>query len=371
MGMPIRNISIEGFKSIRELDSFPLGPLNLLIGANGAGKSNFVDFFRLLRAMADENLQGFVNKQGGADGFFYLGPKATPIIRSEIRFGDNGYRFEIEPTASNEILIAEESMQYVGGLANGHWETVGRGQRESQLKKVGNDRSRNGDWPGVGRRVYDSVSSWSVYHFHDTSSLSPMRREQAARDFEYLRPDASNIASYLLKLKVAEPAVYSMIRDTLRLIAPFFDDFLLRPEMRGDEERVRLEWTQTGGDFPFQPSQLSDGTIRFICLATALLQPKPPATIVIDEPELGLHPHALEALAGLLRKASSRMQVIVSTQSAPLLSQFEPADVVVVSRRGEASEFSRLAGDQLSAWLDEYTLGELWQKNYLEGASNG
>jgi len=369
MGRPIKTLSIDGFKSIRQLEAFPLERLNVLIGANGAGKSNFVDFFRLLRSMADENLQGFVNRQGGADGFFHLGPKSTPAIKVELRFGDNGFKFSLEPTANNEILVGEEWVQYTGGKAKGYWNRISQGRPESGLAKEKNTRSDLGPWPSVGSYVYAAVSNWSVYHFHDTSSLAPMRRDQPVRDFDRLRPDASNIAAYLLRLKSVHPEVYERIRDTLRLIAPFFADFRLLAEDRGNngEEKVRLEWTQKGSDFPFQPYQLSDGTIRFICLATALLQPDPPATIVVDEPELGLHPHALEILGALLRQASQRMQVIVSTQSAVLLSLFGPADVIVVDRAGAESQFRRLDAAALKRWLADYTLGELWQKNLLGG----
>lgn len=371
MAAPIKNLSISGFKSIQAIEGLELGSLNILIGSNGAGKSNFVDFFRMLRAMADQSLGAFVQKQGGADGFFFLGPKNTPQITAHLRLGKNEYEFSLEPTATSDLLIARERMRYVNEEKQGSWREVGRGTRESGLKRIKDELSGlYPGAPGVGHYVYDAVSSWMVYHFHDTSSLSPMRREQSVRDFDYLRPDASNLAAYLLNLQLSNQDAYLLIRDTVRLVAPFFDDFRFRPEERGETEKVRLEWTQQGTDFPFQPSQLSDGTIRFICLATALLQPILPATIVIDEPELGLHPHALELLAGLLKKAAARTQVIVSTQSAPLLSQFGPEDIIVVSRRNEASEFQRLDGSQFSEWLDEYTLGELWQKNYIEGASN-
>lgn len=368
MGQAIKSLSIEGFKSIRRLDAFELRPLNVLIGANGSGKSNFVDFFRLLRAMADENLTGFVNRQGGADRLFFLGPKVTPRVRAELRFGHNQYGFGLEPTADNEMVFSEEVFRSVAGMNSS--EIIARGGKESKLRaRV--DEQPPAEWDGVRRDVLESISNLTVYHFHDTSALAPMRRDQSVRDFEYLRPDASNIAAYLLRLQTEPGSVYSLIRDTVTLIAPFFDDFLLRPETRGSQEIVRLEWRQRGSDYPFQPSQLSDGTLRFICLTTALLQPHPPATLVIDEPELGLHPHALEVIAGLIRKAASRTQVVVSTQSAPLLSQFNPEDVVVVRRREEASEFHRLDSRQLGSWLEEYTLGELWQKNYVEGASYG
>ena len=153
----------------------------------------------------------------------------------------------------------------------------------------------------------------------------------------------------------------------MRLIAPFFDDFLLRPQKRGTDEQVRLEWQQKGSDFPFQPNHLSDGTIRFICLATALLQPEPPATIVIDEPELGLHPYAISMLADLIKSAAERTQVIISTQSPTLLDYFAPEQIVVVNRREGRSTFDRLDAQALAGWMEDYSVGELWQKNVVRG----
>lgn len=366
MASPLKSVTIGGFKSIEALLNFPLRALNVLIGANGAGKTNFVDFFRLLHAMSNEALQGFVNEQGNADGFFFLGPKHTREISAHLEFGDNVYEFNLKPTA-NTIQIAREAVQYIGGTGFGTFQTIGSGAQESNLKRRKDDKSPWGNYRGVPGYVYDAVSNWTVYHFHDTSMLAPMRRDQSARDFERLRPDASNIAAYLLHLRGKAPASYTLIRDTIRLIAPFFDDFLFRPEERAGEEKVRLEWQQKGSDFPFQPIHLSDGTIRFICLATALLQPRPPATIVIDEPELGLHPYAIALLAELVHSAAQRMQVILSTQSATLLDHFEPQEIVVVNRRGAASTFERLEPEKLSDWLEEYSVGELWQKNVVRG----
>jgi predicted ATPase len=219
----------------------------------------------------------------------------------------------------------------------------------------------------VPHYVYESVSSWTVYHFHDTSPLAQMRRDQPLRDWNRFRHDASNIAPFLLNLRDDEPGSYELIRDTVRLIAPFFDDFLLRPQTKGHDEQVRLEWQQKGSDFPFQPNHLSDGTIRFVCLATALLQPELPATVVIDEPELGLHPYAISMLADLIKSASERTQVIISTQSPTLLDYFEPEEVVVVNRKQGRSTFERLDADKLKAWLEDYSVGELWQKNVVQG----
>ena len=362
MAQPIDKITLKGFKSIEALEDFRLDKLNVLIGANGAGKSNFVDYFRMLRAMADEGFQKYVLEAGGSDGFLFLGPKTTKEIFSRIEFGENSYEHVLQPTAGGTLLIASETTGYKDSRDT--WPS----RQESILKSIKDEKShRYPRAPGVGHYVYDSVSSWTVYHFHDTSALAPMRRDQSLRDWERFRHDASNIAAFLLNLKEQEAGSYELIRDTVRLIAPFFDDFLLRPQTRGANEQVRLEWRQKGSDFPFQPNQLSDGTIRFICMATALLQPQPPATVLIDEPELGLHPYAISMLADLIKSAAERTQVIVSTQSATLLDYFEPDEIVVVNRQHGRSTFQRLDAESLSAWLDDYSVGELWQKNVVRG----
>ncbi|MEX1229082.1 MAG: AAA family ATPase [Planctomycetaceae bacterium] len=363
MGQPIDRISLHGFKSIESLENFELHQLNVLIGANGAGKSNFVDYFRMLRAFADERFQQFVNEAGGGDGFLFLGPKVTSAIWSRIEFGSNAYEFKLTPTADGSLQIETEIVGY-----GPYDKRLGTSNLESSLKKRKDDRStRTPRQPGVAQYVYAAVSSWTVYHFHDTSPLSPMRRDQSLRDHELFRHDASNIAPFLRKLNALHRGSYELIRDTVRLIAPFFDDFLLRPQTKGTNELVRLEWQQKGSDFPFQPNQLSDGTIRFICLATALLQPTPPATIVIDEPELGLHPYAISILADLIKSASERTQVIISTQSPTLLDYFDPNQIVVVNRKDGRSTFERLNPQDYAEWIDDYSVGELWQKNVVQG----
>lgn len=365
-------ITLSGFKSIRQLDGFKLDRLNVLVGANGAGKTNLVDFFRVLRAMADGGLEGFVTRRGGADGFFFGGPKETTEIRSHLIFGLNEFRFRLETNVANKMIIGDEETRFRGGESHwyhawypSNWQSHGGGKKESALPTWKDKRSRNGQ-KTIEAYVYDAVSSWMVYHFHDTSALAPMRRPCSARDFRELNADAGNIAAFLLRMRATNSARYERIRETVRLIAPFFDDFLLDAETSGDSETVRLEWRQLGSRFPFQPHHFSDGTIRFICLATALLQPAPPTTMVIDEPELGLHPFALDALAALLHEGANRTQLLVSTQSPALLDRFEPEEVIVVEREQDASVFRRLERDALEHWIEDYSLGELVRKNVIE-----
>jgi predicted ATPase len=222
------------------------------------------------------------------------------------------------------------------------------------------------------------VSTWRVYHFHDTGPNAPPKQACDVNDNEQLRPNAGNIAAFLYLMREQNEQNYALIRRTVQRIFPRFNDFALRPNPH-NEDTIRLEWREKGSDYRFQPHQLSDGTLRFICLATLLLQPNPPTTIIVDEPELGLHPRALGVLAGLVRSAAAKSQVIMTTQSVTLLNQFSPEDVVVIDREEETdngavgesrakSVFRRLSDDEeLDAWLEDYAIGELWEMNRIGG----
>jgi predicted ATPase len=363
MSATINRLTIEGFKSIRKLEEFKLRSLNVLIGANGAGKSNFVGFFRLLRELIDQRLQLALATEGGADACLYLGPKVTQRLVAKLYFGKNGYEFVLVPTVDNRLVFAEEVTVF-----KGFRDSLGSGHAEAKIKDRKDEPGKGGAKYGVPRWVYDAVSGWVVYHFHDTSPAAGVRRQGPINDNETLRPSAENLAAFLYRIRHTNPASYEKIRDVVRLAAPFFDDFKLRP-VPTNPDLIQLEWLQQDSDYPFLASQLSDGTLRFVCLATALLQPERPPTVLFDEPELGLHPYALTLLGSLFQQAAEylRKQVIVSTQSAALLNDFSPEDVIVVERGEGQSVFRPLDPADLSEWLEEYTLGELWQKNVLGG----
>ena len=364
----LHRITLKGFKSIRELDDFKLNGINILVGANGAGKSNLVDFFRMLRAMADAGFRSFIHDGGGGDGFLFNGPKETPRMEAQLFFGANEYRFALIPSATGDLRFAEEATRYTDGRED--WQTEWREHgpgTEAKLSRWKDDRlNRYPDKLSVEGHVHAAVSSWTVYHFQDTSRLAPVRRECKAYHYHELAPDAGNLAAFLLHMREADLSYYARVVDSIRLVAPFFDDFLLVPEEKGAETLVRLQWQQQGSRFPFQPWHLSDGTLRFICLATALLQPHPPSTLIVDEPERGQHPVAIEALAALLHEAALRTQLVVCTQSPLLLDHFDPEHLVIVERRDGASVFRRLEAALLAQWLEEYSLGELIRRDIIE-----
>ncbi len=344
--------------SIRRLHDLEMGDLTVLIGQNGAGKSNFVAFFDFLRELVEGRLQVWVGKRGGSDRILSFGIKETKKIRACVAFGANQYEFSLMPTADERLLFREEVLWY-------DKEPFYLPVRayESQLKADVDTGSRlRADY------IYEAISDWRVYHFHDTSNSAGVKRKGALHDKRYLRRDASNLAAFLFELRKRHLDTYNQIRKTVQLAIPFFDDFALRPEEVGTEdELIRLDWQQKGSDYPFLPSQLSDGSLRFICLVTALMQPDPPATIIIDEPELGMHPHAIVLLGALIRSASKRMQVIVSTQSVALVDEFDPENLLIVERKDGETVFCRKTEDELSLWLEEHTLGDLWTMNVLGG----
>ena len=199
-----------------------------------------------------------------------------------------------------------------------------------------------------------------------------MKKAANVNDNRFLRPDGSNLSAFLYYLSVKHPDSYRLIVDTVRQAAPFLRDFQLEPQLL-NPETIRLEWRHQGSDAYFDASALSDGTLRFIGLATLFLQPQihRPSVILVDEPELGLHPYAITLLGSLVKHVAGETQVIVSTQSPLLLDQFEPEDVLVADRVDGATQLSRLDAERLESWLDDYSLGQLWEKNELGGRPRG
>ena len=373
MSNSLDKLTIRGFKSIRELKDFKLKKLNLFVGANGVGKSNLISFFRMLQSLIEGSLADFVRESGGISDLLHNGRKATKYMEFETCFGDRGFRFMLKPDAGEGFDLTSEARYYNPFMLNlnnvdyGRWWEFGDSSDTSSLL-VEEAKGRSKDSKN-SKPVYEAVRAWRIYHFHDTSSTAAMRHAEIIEDNLTLRYDASNIGPFLLRLRNKERSCYDEILNACRLVAPFFDDFLLNPQQLGPKTKVALSWKTKGSDYPMQPYHLSDGSIRFICLATALLQPDPPSTIIIDEPELGLHPEAVRVLGELIKDAAKRTQIIIATQSPLLLDQFSIEDIVVVNRKDGQSAFERLKRMDYNEWLEDYSVGELWTKNVIQGGT--
>lgn len=365
MGGNLSKITVKGYKSIRELVDFEIRNLNVLIGANGAGKSNFIQLFNFLHNILEMNLQPYVIKNGGADALLYHGSKATDRMSLKFEFGSNIYECELEPDARQSLFFSNETVCYHDPkYTSPYCTTIGAGHQESQLKS----ESGRKPYKTMADYVMDAIRSWKLYHFHDTSFTAKVKGLGNIGDNHHLRPDASNLAAYLYYLENHEKSYYNNIVDIIRKVAPFFREFNLRP-LPENNELIRLEWSEKGSDVYYNAHSFSDGTLRFISLAALLLQPEKnlPSVILLDEPELGLHPYAISVLAEMLRFASMKTQIIISTQSVTLVNQFEPDDLIIVDRENESSVFKRPAPDTVETWLEDYALGDLWEKNLMGG----
>lgn len=354
----LNRIQVKGFKSIRELD-LELRPLNVLIGANGSGKSNLLEVFRLMREVVLERLQSYVAKRGGADNLLHMGQASTRQITLEAYFDELAYILKLGISGEDRLLIDEE---YCVEIKKKFARIVHKGITESKLREYAYKED-------LVYKVLENLNQWKTYHFHDTSETSKIKVTNYIGDDESLHGDGSNLAAYLYMLQKAHPHKYNLIVKTVRRVFPSFDDFDLRP-IPENTETIILRWREKGWDRSLPASLLSDGTLRFICLCTLLLQPNLPSLILIDEPELGLHPSAIILLASMFEMASKRTQVIVATHSTTLINQLAPEHVVVVERAKDGqSKFKRLELEPLKVWLEEYGLGELWEKNVLNVVS--
>lgn len=362
-------IEVSGFKSIAATGKVTLGPINLIIGPNGSGKSNFIGAFSFLQAIKEGRLYDYVRTAGGADELLHFGAKNTQEIKIALSFRDevNGYQLTLKVDNNDNLFPLHEETTF--------WDKTRYPRPYSEhLSAMAGGKEAGISNPNLSKStsawIRNRLDRWRLYHVHDTSASSPLRRTARVDDSDYLRPDGSNLAAFLYRLKQTEKYANAsaLIRKTVQRVAPFFDDFLLRPDPLAPDF-IKLAWKHKGSDKYFGASTFSDGTLRFIALATLFLQPLElrPSVILVDEPELGLHPAAITLLAALIRQTSAETQIIASTQSPLLLDHFDPQDVLVANRVNSATTLTRIDPAPLAVWLEDYSLGQLWEKNELGG----
>lgn len=368
----IERLSIAGFRSLAKIDNLELPQMALLIGANGAGKSNFIRFVEMLGAMLKgQKLQDFILRQGGADNLLFMGAKQTQHIRAEVRIatpkGWNDYRFSLTHLPVGDTLIlVDEAYRFSDASKTGEapWQDLHSGTREAQLPLATKD-AQSEKAKTTAKTVTHLLRQCVTYQFHDTSANAHIKQAWDETDNARLRSDGANVAAVLLRLYNSNAPIYQTIVERIQRVLPAFDDFVLEPAFG----KIALRWRGKFSDKTFGADSTSDGSLRLFCLVTLLSLPGDmlPDVLFLDEPELGLHPFAIQLVAAMMRSVSATRQVIASTQSVTLANEFSWQNIVVVDQIDGASRFRRLEEKEVAAWMDDYHMGDLWEKNLLGG----
>jgi len=362
----LKYVEIQGFKSIPYNHPLRLdfGEITILLGANGAGKSNIVSFFKMLGYMMSGSLQRFVAESGTNRRFLYYGSKKTPTMSATLRFEASSfydiYNFSLTKAVPDRLIISSEEVEW----KHNSRETPFRQQLQSDFNESALCKSDE----KYGKIIRNLLASCKVYQFSDSSVTAPMRQSSTVESAHYLQSEANNLASFLYYLKNNYPESYRRISDYVRDVVPQFSEFYLEPE-RG---YISLKWRDNSpNDYVLSADQFSDGSIRFISLATLLLQPEEtmPFVIIVDEPELGLHPYAIDQLNEMIKDASKHAQIIIATQSTAIIDGFSVGDIAIVEYDNDiqGSSVRRLDEREYAEWIGRYTLSELWNKNVIGG----
>jgi predicted ATPase len=306
--------------------------------------------------MYKENLREYVALRGGTEKFLHKGRKITTEITAKLYFPSNDYSFTLKKGAEDAFIFVKEGLGY-------EYHNLGF-KKDVEIASYNTESNLRQETRKRATYIKEYLEKLQKYHFHDTGTNSPFNKTSQIKTGKYILSDkGDNIAAYLYHIEQTNNIAYRFIIKNIQSIAPFFLDFVLKPDENGF---ITLLWENRNSDTIYSVSDLSDGTIRFIALCTLFLQPNLPATIIIDEPELGLHPAAIAKLAGLIQSAAAKgCQVIIATQSTDLISYFEPKDIITVDDKNGESIYTRLDSEALAKWLEDYTIDDLWKRSII------
>ena len=381
-------IHIQGFRRLFDVD-IKLNPLNVLIGANGSGKTSILDVFSLLANSASGKLNESLSEQNGIDAnlsnLAAANAGKSQFMSFELAmhvpsYKPIEYRLAISPQGASYKIADELLSQYGGrpepfkhivahhdnvvyyewklskkGLVRPNWEY---NPKESALSQV----------PKMFREPEDfrkRLASSTHYHVLDVSRRAPIRLPQQMRDATLPGHDGEDLVSCLFTLRETDPDRFELIEATLRAGFPSFERLNFPPVAAGT---LAMTWKDRNSKYPFYMHQLSEGTLRFLWLVTLLHSPGLTEVTMIDEPEVSLHPELLSLLADLLRDASNRTQLIVATHADRLVRFLQPSEILTINTNDEgASEVICADELDLENWLKEYSMDEVWRMGRIGG----
>ena len=372
MSNQIESIRIRGFRSLADVEISALPRAAVLIGANGSGKSNFIRFFEMVSWMIGSGrLAEFVQMHGGADDQLFGGSKVSPTMEAELAIrtenGRNDYRFAFTYAHPDRFIFTEEAFRFSrkGWGTEAPWEHLGSSHSEAKIVDVSRHTGVADVNQTTARVLVYLLRQCAVYQFHDTSHDSQLKKNWDVEDNTHLRSHGGNLAAILLRLEREDTQRFGLICNHIRRALPVFNRF----ELEESYGRVMLRWKASGLDKTIGAHLTSDGSLRFFALVTLLNLPSEmlPDVVLLDEPELGLHPAAVALVGDMIKVCATERQVIVATQSPLLVDSFDIDEVLVLEAQGGKSRIQRFDQERYQEWLSEYTTGELWQKNLLGG----
>lgn len=361
----IRAVTIEGFRSLKNIQNLELPQLTVLIGANGTGKSTLIRFFEMLSWMLKaKNLQEFVLRHGGGDDQFFMGARKTPRIHAELCLdsdkGRNDYRFELAHiSAGDSVMVMNEAYRY-----SAH--NIPTKAKWTEIEGVGKESSLLERTDKTAQTIVNLLRQCSTYQFHDTSMNAAIHNRWDVTESFRLRSDGGNLAAVLLDLRNGDRKRYELIVKQICRVLPAFKDFVLEEEAG----KVLLRWVGRQSDKVFGSHLTSDGSLRLFCLLTLLNMPpeRLPDVMFFDEPELGLHPHAITLVAEMFKRLSKQRQIFIATQSPYLVDCFELENIIVASANNGETVLRNLTRAQYQEWLDdEYQISDIWLKQVVGG----
>ena len=368
----IESLHIKGFRSLADVEINEMPRAAALIGANSSGKSNFIRFFEMMNWMIGaRRLDEFIQRRGGADDQLFGGTKTSRRMEAKLairtEFGRNDYRFALGHAHPDRFIFMKEEFRFTRDKfgSDAPWQPIGSGHTEAQIVEAAQSAASVAINQRTAGALVHLLRRCAVYQFHDTSDDSPQKKKWESEENNYLRSDGGNLAAVLLRLEQRNLRLFESICDYIRRVLPIFDRF----QIKEDYGKVLLRWKAKGMDKTIGAHLTSDGSLRLFALVTLLnLPPKMlPDVLILDEPELGLHPAAIALVGDMIKVLAEERQVIVATQSPLLVDQFDLDEILVLELRDRRTEIHRYNEIEYRDWLEEYTTGELWQKNVIGG----
>ena len=365
----LERIRIRGFRSLADIEIEDLSHISVMIGANGSGKSNLIRFFEMVSWMLkSRSMAEFITRQGGADDQLYCGSTVTPRMAATLTIGTdagrNEYQFALAHAHPDRLMFVDEAFRFKRETidAEPDWFHLDSGHTEAKILETAQS-----DGPGsqTARVIVALLRSCAVYQFHDTSNDSRFKKRCDSSDNAQLRSHGGNLAAILLRLEREDIRRFDMICNHIGRVLPVFDRFEIE-ETRGT---ALLRWKAKGTDKTFGAHLTSDGSLRLFALVTLLNLPSDmlPGVVLLDEPELGLHPAAIGLIAGMINQRRLDRQFVVATQSPRFVDSFGLDEIIVLELRDGRTEFRRLDPDEYRHWIEEFSPGQLWEKNVLGG----